>query len=58
MPSENIGIINAFMSHIKGFEICEINSKLKHENIFGANLFLPDISCGNGFFVAKLKRVK
>ena len=58
MSSENIGIINAFMSDIKDFEMCEINSKLQHENILGANLFLPDISGGCGFFVAKLKRVK
>lgn len=57
LSSENIEIINAFMSDIKGFEICEINSKLQHETIDGTNLFLPDISCGLGFFVAKLKRV-
>lgn len=55
---ENIDIINAFMSDIKGFEICEINSKLQHENVFGTNLFLPDVSGGLGFYVAKLKRVK
>ena len=58
LNSENIEIINAFMSDIKDFEICEIDSKLKHENKLGANLFLPDISNGLGFFVAKLKRVK
>lgn len=57
LPSENIGIISAFMSRINGFELCEINSKLQHENVDGANLFLPDISGGLGFFVAKLKRV-
>lgn len=56
--SENIEIIKAFMSDIKGFEICEINSKLQHENLLGTNLFLPDISGGLGFYVAKLKRVK
>lgn len=54
---ENIDIINAFMSDIKGFELCKINSLLPHEDIKGANLFLPDISGGLGFFVAKLKRV-
>ncbi len=58
LNSENIDIINAFMSDINGFEICEINSKLQHEKQNGANLFLPDISKGLGFFVAKLKRVK
>ena len=45
------------MSDIKGFEICEIDSKLLHENVLGTNLFLPDISGGLGFYVAKLKRV-
>ncbi len=55
---ENIDIVNAFMSDISYFEICEIDSKLEHINVFGANLFLPHISGGNGFFVAKLKRVK
>ena len=46
------------MSDIKDFELCEINSKLAHETINGMNVFLPDISKGLGFFVAKLKRVK
>ncbi len=58
LNSENIDIINAFMSNINGFELCEINSKLQHETIKGANAFLPDISSGLGFFVAKMKRVK
>ncbi len=58
LPSENIDIVNAFMSDINDFELCEIDSKLQHENVSGANLFLPDISGGCGFFVAKLKRVK
>ena len=40
------------------FEMCKIDSKLKHIDTLGANLFLPHISKGNGFFVAKLKRVK
>ncbi len=57
LSSENIAIINAFMSDINGFKICKIDSKLAHEDVFGTNLFLPDISGGLGFFVAKLKRV-
>lgn len=57
LPSENIEIVKLFMSHINGYEICQLNSLLPHEDICGANLFLPDISCGLGFFVAKLKRV-
>lgn len=55
---ENIEIIDTFMSDIKGFEICKIDSKLQHIDINGTNLFLPDISGGLGFYVAKLKRVK
>ena len=57
LDSENINIINAFMSNIKGFELCELDSKLQHEKKNCANQFLPDISGGLGFFVAKLKRV-
>lgn len=58
LPRENIGIIKAFMSDINGFEVCEIDSKLQHENVENTNLFLPDVSGGLGFYVAKLKRVK
>ena len=58
LERENKAIIDKFMSDIKGFEMCEIDSKLQHETIDGTNLFLPDISRGLGFFVAKLKRVK
>ena len=36
----------------------DIDSKLQHENILGTNQFLPDISGGLGFYIAKLKRVK
>jgi len=46
------------MSDIKGFELCKLNSKLQHETYFGTNQFLPDISGGLGFYVAKLKRVE
>ena len=56
LNSENIDIIDAFMSDVKGFTLCEINSKLPHETVKGANAFLPDVSGGLGFFVAKLKR--
>ncbi len=58
LPRENIGIINAFMSDINGFEICQIDSKLQHEDDLGTNTFLPDVSGGLGFYIAKLKRVK
>lgn len=58
LPCENIGIIKAFMSDRNDFVIENIDSKLPHENIDGTNAFLPDISCGLGFYIAKLKRVK
>ncbi len=58
LDSENIDIIKVFMSDIDGFEICKIDSKLQHEDVDGTNLFLPDISGGLGFYVAKLKRIK
>jgi len=58
LDSENIAIIKSFMSDINGFEMCEIASSLKHEKVLGTNLFLPDISMGLGFFIAKLKRIK
>ncbi len=54
---ENIDIINAFMSDIKGFELVEIDSKIPHKKVLGANAFLPNISFGLGFFIAKLKKV-
>lgn len=57
LNSENVDIINAFMRDINGFELCDLNSKLPHEKIGKTNQFLPDISGGLGFFVAKLKRV-
>ena len=58
LNSENIEVVKAFMSDISGFELCETNSKLQDETVNGTNSFLPDISNGLGFFVAKLKRVK
>ena len=54
---ENIEIINDFMSDVKGFEIVEISSPLPHFKVFNTIQFLPHISGGNGFYVAKLKRV-
>lgn len=56
LNSENMAIVDMFLSDVKGFEVCEIHSPLKHENVRGANQFLPDISDGAGFFVVKLKR--
>lgn len=58
LPSENIEIINAFMSDRNDFVIEEISSPLTHESVRGTNVFLPDVSGGLGFYVAKLKRIK
>ena len=58
MSSENYDIIEKFLKNNDNYQICNINSKLNHQNINGTNLFLPDISDGLGFYVAKLKRVK
>ncbi len=58
LDSENIGIIKAFMSEIKDFEIVDIDSKLAHDKKIYGLQFTPDISEGNGFYVCKLKRTK
>ncbi len=58
LPSENIDIVKAFMSDTMAFELCEIDSKLSHETVMGTNSFLPDVSGGLGFYIAKFKRVK
>ena len=55
---ENIGIIKDFLSRRTDFAIEKIDSPLPHLDIDGTNAFLPDISFGNGFYVAKLKRIK
>ncbi len=57
-PCENIMIIDKFMSDIKGFELQDISSPLANIKINGSLQFLPDISEGQGFYIAKLKRVK
>ena len=55
---ENIEIIKQFMSDRTDFELVEIDSKLPHIKVDGCLQFLPNISSGCGFFVAKIKRVK
>ena len=57
LPEENSGTVRRFLDKRKDFVIEPINSPLPHENVGGANAFLPDISGGSGFFVAKLKRI-
>lgn len=58
LPCENYGVIDKFLSANSNFEICSINSELAHEDVNGTNVFLPDISSGAGFYVAKMKRIK
>ena len=55
---ENIGIVNEFLLKHDNFIIENIDSLLPYTQISGTIQFLPDISYGNGFYVAKLKRVK
>ncbi len=54
---ENYGRIKDFLEKNPQFKLEKINSPLPHEDVNGTNVFLPDISFGVGFFVAKMKRV-
>ena len=54
---ENYSIIEKFLKENTNFEIVKINSPLNHLDVKGTNVFLPDISFGSGFYLAKLKRV-
>ena len=58
LDAENIYIVEKFLKENDGYVLLDIDSKLPHENRGGAIAFLPDISMGAGFFVAKLKRIK
>lgn len=58
LNSENLAILNKFMSDKTNFETVDINCELPHLKLGAAIQFLPDVSGGTGFFVAKLKRVK
>lgn len=57
LKCENEDIVKAFLAEHKDFAIERINSPLLHEDKGGANAFLPDISGGLGFFVAKMKKL-
>ncbi|MBQ6922357.1 MAG: methyltransferase domain-containing protein, partial [Clostridia bacterium] len=54
---ENIGAVEKFLKAHNNFCIEKINSALNHVDFNGTNAFLPDITQGNGFYVAKLKRI-
>lgn len=53
---ENIDVVNEFLSKKQNFKIEKLQSKLPHIDIFGTNQFLPNISYGQGYYIAKLKR--
>ena len=55
---ENIEIVNKFLLNHDNFTIDKTDSELPHMDIDGTIQFLPDISFGNGFYIAKLKRIK
>ncbi len=55
---ENIDIVRDFLSKNNNYVLEKIDSKLEHVDIDGTNQFLPNISNGQGFYVAKLKRIK
>lgn len=57
LPRENNLTVERFLSEHSDFEIVNLESALPHENVGGANVFLPDISGGAGFFVAKMKKL-
>ncbi len=58
LDKENDGIICKFLAENCGFEVQKITSELPFERKKHGLQFLPDISGGNGFYVAKLKRVR
>ena len=56
--SENIAVVKDFLSRHDDFEIECVHSALPYDDFDGTNAFLPDISFGNGFYIATLKRIK
>ncbi len=54
LKEENADQVKRFLAENADFTLVPINSPLPHEDRDGANAFLPDISGGLGFFVAKL----
>lgn len=58
LDCENIEIIKDFLKNHPEYQSEKLTSKVAYEERGDAVAFLPDISGGLGFFVAKLKRVK
>ena len=56
-PCENQDIVSVFLSRHPEFSPAEVESALPHVKISEGMLqFLPHISLGGGYFLAKLKR--
>ncbi|MBQ9103502.1 MAG: hypothetical protein IJY57_00210 [Clostridia bacterium] len=55
---ENKAIIDLFMCDKTNYKLIDITCELAHFKVDKTLQFLPDESCGAGFYVAKLKRVK
>ncbi len=58
LDCENIKVVNDFLSKHPEYQSEKLTSELSYEQKGDAVAFLPDISGGLGFFIAKLKRVK
>ncbi len=58
LPRENSARIKEFLDTHPQFRMCEADSPLPHDLSDGALSFLPDISGGLGFYVAKMQRIK
>ena len=58
LKRENGKNIERFLENHDNFVPEQVNSPLTCEKDGESVMFLPDISGGNGFFFAKLKRVK
>ncbi len=58
LDRENVEIVSEFLNFNDEFICEEISSELSNEKKKFGIQFLPDVSSGNGFYVAKLKRVK
>lgn len=57
LKCENSDIIKDFLQKNNNFVLEQIDSPLPHEKDNGI-VFMPDISCGLGFFVSALKKIK
>lgn len=56
LTEENYCIVENFLKIHNDFEIEKIDSPIPHEDINGTIAFLPDISGGFGFYIAKMRK--